>query len=188
MRVGVALGAKRQRVEADRLVRRPDDEVGPIGHDLDAQGQQGSSHRAVRYPAHHVGEPEEDLALVGVQVGRAVHLVDRLVEVVVGPDRELALAPHQRQVVEWAAQPDELVLTPGRPAPLGEGGGRGALTAQQVGVGLAQGGPEIGVEHPAHVVASTIVKVYDQLVLAALVRPSAAPGRLTFHCENCCGP
>ena len=187
VRVGVALGAKRQRVESDRLVGRPDDEVGAVSHDLDGQGEQGPSHRAVRHPAHHVGEPEEDLALVGVQVGRAVHLVDRLVEVVVGPDRELAVAPHQRQVVERAAQPDELVLTPGRPAPLGEGGGRGALTAQQVGVGLAQGGPEIGVEHPAHVVAPSIVKVYDQLVLAALARHTAALGRGNFHCENQCG-
>ena len=91
--------------------------------------------------------------------------MDRLVEFVVGPDRELGLAPHERQVVERPAQPDELVLAPGSAAPLGEGGGSCALAAQQVGVGLAQGGPEPGIEHPADVVASTIVKVYDQLVL-----------------------
>ena len=43
---------------------------------------------------------EEDLALIGIDVGGALHLVDRLVTLDVGLDRELTLAAHNPQVVE----------------------------------------------------------------------------------------
>ncbi len=94
-------------------------------HDLDGQGQQGPARPSGCDPAHHVGEPEEDLTLVGVEVGGAVHLVDRLVErIVVGRHRELGTAPHQGQIVPGARPARRTRARVGWPGSIGQKGRR----------------------------------------------------------------